>query len=35
MHNLNVMARTLLNGDLRFRASCDFEQLRVAKTDLE
>jgi hypothetical protein len=30
MHNLDVTARLLLNGDLRFRALCDFNELRVA-----
>ncbi len=32
VHNLNVMARVLLNWDLRFRLMCDFKELRVAKT---
>jgi hypothetical protein len=30
-HNLDVTARKLLNGDLSFRAPCDFEELGVAK----
>jgi hypothetical protein len=30
-HNLDVAARILLNGDLRFRAACDFKELGVAK----
>jgi hypothetical protein len=31
MHNLDVMARSLLIGDLRFRALCDFNELCVAE----
>jgi hypothetical protein len=31
LHNFKVTARMLLNGDLRFRAPCDFNELRVAK----
>ena len=30
-HNFDVMARILLNGDLRFRPICDFNELGVAK----
>jgi hypothetical protein len=30
-YNFKVTARMLLNGDLRFRASCNFNALRVAK----
>ena len=31
VYNFGVMARVLLNGDLRFRPTCDFNELRVAK----
>jgi hypothetical protein len=31
LHNFEATARLLLNGDLRFRATCDFNRLRVAK----
>jgi len=31
VYNFGVMARGLLNGDLRFRPMCDFKELRVAK----
>ena len=30
-HNLDVTARILLNGDLSFRALCNFKELGVAK----
>jgi hypothetical protein len=30
-HNLEMMARVLLNGNLRFRVPFDFNDLRVAK----
>ena len=30
-HNFGLMARMLLNGDLSFRVTCDFNELRVAK----
>jgi hypothetical protein len=30
-HNLNVMARMLLNGENAFFAASDFKDLRVAK----
>ena len=32
-YNLDVMARSLLIGDLRFRALCDFNELCVASRD--
>jgi hypothetical protein len=31
LHNLEVMARMLRNGDLGFRDTCDFNELHVAK----
>jgi hypothetical protein len=31
MHNLDDMARLLLNGDLGFRGLCDFNELCVAE----
>jgi len=31
LHNLEMTARILLNGDLRFCLACDFKGLRVAK----
>jgi hypothetical protein len=30
-HNLNVLARILLNGDLMFCPTCDLNELGVAK----
>jgi len=32
-HNFAVLARGLLNGDFMFRTICEFNELRVAKTD--
>ena len=34
LHNLDVMAWMLLNGDLSFRPTCDFKELGVAKISL-
>ena len=31
LHNFEVMARTLLNGDLRFRPTCDFNCVTTAR----
>jgi hypothetical protein len=31
LHNFEMTARMLLNGDLMFRVSCNFNELRVAK----
>jgi hypothetical protein len=31
VHNFELMARVLLNGDFTFCAACDFNELRVAK----
>jgi hypothetical protein len=31
LDNFKVMARMLLNGDLRFSATCDFNELGVAE----
>jgi hypothetical protein len=34
LHNFELTARILLNGDLMFRLTCNFKELRVAKMSL-